>query len=148
MDLFDMTASGLEELSSAGTLSPPDRHKQPEKPHISTLASPSHLSDLAQGLSNLSRHRTLIIGVQSDILFPVNEQRELAEALRMIGNHKLSYYELNSPYGHDRYVVNNLILEFIITHINNSSFFLLLISFLVDFANVGGALHGFLSDLS
>jgi homoserine acetyltransferase len=76
------------------------------------------MPQLARGLSNLARHPVLILGIQSDILFPVGEQREVAEALRMNGNSQLTYYELNSPYGHDRFVVFSPIFFCLITFRN------------------------------
>ena len=62
---------------------------------------------------------TLVLGVQSDILFTVEQQREMADALRMAGNEWVSYYELGGVWGHD--------------------------TFLLDVQNVGGAIKGFLS---
>ena len=48
----------------------------------------------------------------------VEQQRELADALRMTGNSRVSYYELGGVWGHD--------------------------TFLLDEQNVGGAIRGFL----
>ena len=88
--------------------------------HISSLPSSlaAHFSALTEGLVNLSTIPTLVIGVQSDALFPYVQQREIAEALRQNGNKTVVYYELDSPMGHD--------------------------SFLLDVANVTAALKGFL----
>jgi homoserine acetyltransferase len=131
MDLFSMTSDSLAELEqsrSAGTISdalcPPGQVPLPATPskplHISSLSSShSYLPALTEGLANLSRHPVLILGVQSDILFPYEQQKELAEALRRNGNKQVSYYELDSPYGHD--------------------------TFLIDLQNVGGAIRGFLT---
>ena len=47
---------------------------------------------------------TLILGVQSDILFPVEQQREVADALRMAGNREVRYYELGGVWGHDTFL--------------------------------------------
>ena len=69
--------------------------------------------------SPLSNTPTLILGVQSDILFPVEQQREVADALRMAGNTEVRYYELGGVWGHD--------------------------TFLLDVQGVGGAIRGFLS---
>lgn len=59
-------------------------------------------------LSGLSRIRcpVLVLGVWSDILFPVRQQRELAEALHKSGNEYTVYYELNSLYGHDTFLLD------------------------------------------
>lgn len=92
--------------------------KKPKKSFISSLPfSHSYLPSLAQGLSHHT-HPTLVIGVQSDTLFPIEQQRELAECLKENGNDKVVYYELNQPWGHD--------------------------TFLLDVENVGGAVKGFL----
>lgn len=115
MDLFDMSSESLDELArfrSGAPLQRPEvlasnghgqqqqKHKKPA--HISSIfSSHSYLPSLAKGLSNLSRHPMLILGAQSDILFPIDQQRELAEAVRMNGNKEVAYYELDSPYGHD-----------------------------------------------
>lgn len=62
---------------------------------------------------NVARHRgsktaalaqikaeTLVIGISSDILFPVAEQRELAELIP-----EAKYLELDSDYGHDGFLI-------------------------------------------
>jgi homoserine acetyltransferase len=135
MDLFDLTASSLESLNmqpksaptpSASTISasPPSSPSKPlhrtshSKSHPPPPNPPLYLSDLAQGLTPLAQTPTLILGVQSDILFPVEQQREVADALRMAGNERVSYYELGGVWGHD--------------------------TFLLDVQNVGGAVRGFL----
>ncbi|CAG8534231.1 uncharacterized protein OCT59_003144 [Rhizophagus irregularis] len=91
-----------------------------ERKHISSLASnvnKNELEDLVQGLS-IIKHPSLILGVQSDILFPCWQQKEIAECLRMGGNEDVTYYELDSMYGHD--------------------------TFLIDLTNVGSAVKGHL----
>jgi homoserine O-acetyltransferase len=47
---------------------------------------------------------TLVIGVTSDILFPVRQQRELAESLRKTGS-EVTYLEIDAPYGHDTFLI-------------------------------------------
>ncbi|PWN51260.1 homoserine acetyltransferase, partial [Violaceomyces palustris] len=137
MDLFDMSDDALADLerrrarkhghkvqggeepphAATARLERPPRKRQ----HISTLSSPAahaYVPALARGLSRLSDIPTLVLGVQSDILFPVEQQREIAECLRLNGNNQVRYYEIDAPHGHD--------------------------SFLIDVANVGGAIRGFL----
>ncbi|CAD6906777.1 unnamed protein product [Tilletia controversa] len=112
-----------EEAGSAIDLATPSS-KRP-RPHISTLSSyaaHAYVPSLARGLENLRAKPVLVIGVQSDILFPVEQQRELAECLRMNGNERVTYYEIDAPHGHD--------------------------SFLIDVQNVGLALKGFLTSSS
>ncbi|CDZ97220.1 homoserine acetyltransferase [Phaffia rhodozyma] len=135
MDLFDMTASSLADLqsrrdqldaefpsstpASSSTLpSDPSQTDGPQTPPLTTSYAP-FLDDLAAGLKNLKDIPTLVLGVQSDILFPVDQQRDFAEALRRAGNSKVAYFELGGVWGHD--------------------------TFLIDKTNVGGALRGFLA---
>jgi len=130
MDLFDLTLPAIEELGIKPP-SPPSRSSSPSflspvpvvaavsKSHPPPLNSAPHLPELAEGLRPLSSTPTLVLGVQSDILFPVEQQRELVDALRMAGNSRVSYFELGGVWGHD--------------------------TFLLDVLNVGGAIRGFLS---
>ncbi|KAI9034103.1 homoserine O-acetyltransferase [Hyaloraphidium curvatum] len=60
----------------------------------------------------------LVLGVQSDILFPVWQQKEVADCLKKTGNANVTYYELDAIYGHD--------------------------TFLLSINEVGGAVKGFL----
>jgi homoserine acetyltransferase len=119
MDLFDMTEPSLVALGlSPTTPTPKPTPRTPSKPHPPPTNPAPHLPALAAGLRPLAHTPTLILGVQSDILFPVEQQRELADALRMAGNSRVSYYELGGVWGHD--------------------------TFLLDEQNVGGAIRGFL----
>jgi homoserine O-acetyltransferase len=114
MDLFDMTHSALTSLNLvSGDVQPLPATT------LHLTPPPSHLSDLAAGLIPLAKTPILILGVQSDILFPAEQQRECADALKMAGNNQVVYYELGGVWGHD--------------------------TFLLDVANVGGAIRGFLS---
>jgi homoserine O-acetyltransferase len=117
MDLFDMTHSALTSLNLvSGDAQPP---KPSPKANLHLTPPPPHLTDLATGLTPLENTPILILGVQSDILFPADQQRECAAALRLAGNQQVVYYELGGVWGHD--------------------------TFLLDVANVGGAIRGFLS---
>ncbi|TFK28872.1 homoserine O-acetyltransferase [Coprinopsis marcescibilis] len=129
MDLFDMTAPALQSLKlrserpETALNDVPDNvltHKTSHsKSHPPPVNPPPHLTELAEGMRPLAHIPTLVLGVQSDILFTVEQQREVADALRMAGNNHVSYYELGGVWGHD--------------------------TFLIDTLNVGGALRGFLS---
>ncbi|KAL6305836.1 homoserine acetyltransferase [Sparassis latifolia] len=134
MDVFDLTLPALTELQLAPA---PPRPLGPESPghahqhsyhyaqrghsrsHPPPPNPPPHLNALAEGLRPLAHTPMLILGVQSDILFPVEQQREVADALHIAGNNMVSYYELGGVWGHD--------------------------TFLLDVQNVGGAIRGFLS---
>ena len=110
MDLFDLSQSALAEL---GLLYGLDENlcdgtrissEVFSKPHPLPANPPRYLSDLAEGMRPLMRTPILVLGVQSDILFPVDQQREVADALRMIGNHGVRYYELGGTWGHDTFL--------------------------------------------
>lgn len=47
----------------------------------------------------------LVIGVESDLLFPVWQQRELAESLEATGC-PTTYLELDAPFGHDTFLID------------------------------------------
>ncbi|KAF4665710.1 hypothetical protein FOZ61_010612 [Perkinsus olseni] len=61
---------------------------------------------IADGLKPMRGVPTMVIGVKSDILFPVHQQRELADALREVGNNAVVYYELSAIFGHDTFLVD------------------------------------------
>ena len=112
MDLFDLTLPALEQLgmhprqssSSRPSTSIPSQSASHSKSHPPPANQPPHLPELAKGLSPLASTPILILGVQSDILFPVEQQRELADALRMAGNPQVSYFELGGVWGHDTFL--------------------------------------------
>lgn len=60
--------------------------------------------DLKRGLSRISAN-TLVLGVQSDILFPISQQKEIADFLRL-SDVRVTYYELDSIYGHDTFLMD------------------------------------------
>jgi homoserine O-acetyltransferase len=49
---------------------------------------------------------TLIIGAQSDMLFPIWQQREIADSLTQAGNDRVTMYELNANFGHDTFLLD------------------------------------------
>ncbi|KAF9958077.1 hypothetical protein BGZ70_009313 [Mortierella alpina] len=65
----------------------------------------AQLNDLKQGLSTIKDIPALVLGIQSDILFPVWQQKEVADCLRETGNKNVTYYELDSMYGHDAFLL-------------------------------------------
>ncbi|CAG8748532.1 10394_t:CDS:2 [Dentiscutata erythropus] len=108
-------ANASQQTPASKSASPSSSKKQ----HISSLSltSSENIDDLVNGLSKI-QIPTLVLGVQSDILFAYWQQREIAECLRKGGNKYVTYYELDSMYGHD--------------------------TFLIDLVNVGGAIKGHL----
>lgn len=103
-----MTQTALDELK----LAPSGKHAPSQNPDnippiglpLRMSPPPSYLADLAQGFRPLKNTPTLILGVQSDFLFPVEQQREVADALKMAGNKDVVYYELGGVWGHDTFL--------------------------------------------
>lgn len=77
----------------------------------------SGVSSLKYGLRKLQMP-ILVMGVRSDLLFPLEQQVEIKDTLKEIGNKFVSFYVLDSIYGHD--------------------------TFLIDIHNVGAAIKGHL----
>lgn len=61
--------------------------------------------DLITGLKD-AMQPALVIGVQHDVLFPVWQQKEIADSLRAAGNKRVVYYELDSVFGHDSFLLD------------------------------------------
>jgi len=76
--------------------------------------------DVMQGLARIRVKRALAIGAVTDILFPLQQQEQIAQGLAM-GGTQAEFLPLESPQGHD--------------------------AFLVDFARFGPAVAGFLDSL-
>jgi homoserine O-acetyltransferase/O-succinyltransferase len=74
----------------------------------------------AAGLARIRVERALVIGVSTDILFPLSQQQEIADGLRTAGA-EVDFVPLDSPQGHD--------------------------AFLVDIPRFGAAIAGFLAKL-
>ncbi|KAJ2822070.1 homoserine O-acetyltransferase [Coemansia erecta] len=110
-------------LSSAASGAAPvcmDVREQPESAGASLVETNEEiLADLVAGVRDVQQP-SLVLGVQSDILFPVAQQREIADILRRAGNKRVTYYELDAMYGHD--------------------------TFLIDVVNVGAAIKGHLEN--
>ncbi len=64
-----------------------------------------HGASIEAGLSNLDLRRALVIGVTTDILFPIHQQKELADALGKVVD-DVQFTELNSIQGHDSFLVD------------------------------------------
>jgi homoserine O-acetyltransferase len=79
----------------------------------------THAHDsVAKALGCIHIERALVIGVSTDILFPLTQQQQIADGLRS-GGAEVDFVPLDSPQGHD--------------------------AFLVDIANFGGAIERFLA---
>jgi len=76
------------------------------------LSRASDLFDLAEhggsmesGFAKLRLERALVIGVRTDILFPIHQQQELAEGLRRFVDH-VEFSRLDCVKGHDSFLVD------------------------------------------
>ncbi|EGW32410.1 uncharacterized protein SPAPADRAFT_61475 [Spathaspora passalidarum NRRL Y-27907] len=87
----------------------------PKKPYSEKVSRASitvedALQDLKQGMKKLSQTDVLVFGVESDILFPVWQQREIANVLRDNSQGgDVEYHELGtdvSNYGHDTFLLS------------------------------------------
>ncbi|MBP2653256.1 MAG: metXA [Firmicutes bacterium] len=63
--------------------------------------------------------KVLVVGVSSDILYPAHQQRELAEAMKSVGV-RAEYAEVNSPHGHDGFLIDFDLLRPILSDFINS----------------------------
>ena len=61
--------------------------------------------DVLHGLASIRIDRALSIGVRTDILFPLQQQEEIAEGLRA-GGCDAAFLALESPQGHDAFLVD------------------------------------------
>jgi homoserine O-acetyltransferase len=64
-----------------------------------------HGGSVAAGLARVDVERALVIGVETDFLFPVHQQRELAAGLQKPGR-DVQLVELPSIQGHDSFLVD------------------------------------------
>lgn len=58
-----------------------------------------------EALSRLSVEKALVIGVETDILFPLQQQRQIADGLGA-GGAQVQFVPLDSPQGHDAFLVD------------------------------------------
>jgi len=58
-----------------------------------------------EGLKRIRVERALVIGVSTDILFPLEQQEQIAEGLRAAGA-QVEFVALDSPQGHDAFLVD------------------------------------------
>ena len=58
-----------------------------------------------QGLARIHIRKALVIGVSTDILFPLEQQQQIAEGLQAAGA-EVDFVALDSPQGHDAFLVD------------------------------------------
>ncbi|RYZ74507.1 MAG: homoserine O-acetyltransferase, partial [Lysobacteraceae bacterium] len=61
--------------------------------------------DVMQGLSRIRVEKALAIGTTTDILFPLQQQQQIADGLRA-GGAEAEFLALDSPQGHDAFLVD------------------------------------------
>ena len=64
-----------------------------------------HGGSVNAGLAMIQAKSTLVIGVETDILFPVHQQQEIAEGIKKTGR-PVEYVQLDSINGHDSFLVD------------------------------------------
>jgi homoserine O-acetyltransferase len=66
---------------------------------------PSGGGDVMAALGSIRLDRSLAIGVHTDILFPLQQQQQVADGLRA-GGADSEFCPLESPQGHDAFLVD------------------------------------------
>jgi homoserine O-acetyltransferase/O-succinyltransferase len=61
--------------------------------------------NVQEGLKRIHLEQALVIGVSTDILFPLEQQEQIAEGLEAAGA-KVEFVALDSPQGHDAFLVD------------------------------------------
>lgn len=67
--------------------------------------TPDPMTAVRNALAKMRLERALVIGVETDILFPLEQQQRLAEDLRATGT-DTTFVGLDSPQGHDAFLVD------------------------------------------
>jgi homoserine O-acetyltransferase len=65
-----------------------------------------HGESMADAMSKLSVRRALVIGVTTDILFPLRQQQEIADLMRETGT-DVEYVPIDSVNGHDAFLIDD-----------------------------------------
>lgn len=125
MDMFDLGLKGSRKAQNNRTEAESRYYSQDEDGSISsipeipyqerinkaTVTPEQALEDLKKGFEKIKDKEFLVIGVESDILFPVWQQREIAEVLNSFEGNRdnVTYFELGnniSNYGHDTFLLS------------------------------------------
>lgn len=98
-----------KEIKSAPETVPKEPYQ--EQVRKTTITPEEALEDLKDGMKKISHKNVLVVGVESDILFPVWQQREIAEVLKATSpsEDNIKYFELGtdvSNYGHDTFLLS------------------------------------------
>ena len=136
MDLFDLSHSYMQKAldnrnmarerfcvssDSSEEIACPETPYEEVKKKATTTPEEA-LRDLKKGMEKLKGKDVLVIGVESDILFPVFQQREIRDVLTENAGCNVTYIELGtdiSMYGHDSFLlrmdhIGNPVKEFLL----------------------------------
>jgi homoserine O-acetyltransferase len=72
---------------------------------IGEYAPSREAGDIAKALARIHVERALVIGVSTDILFPLTQQQQIADGLAA-GGAEVDFVALDSPQGHDSFLVD------------------------------------------
>jgi homoserine O-acetyltransferase len=61
---------------------------------------------LAAAFAKFRVRRALVLGVDTDMLFPIEQQREIADHLRSAGRARVEFHAFPSLQGHDAFLVD------------------------------------------
>ncbi|KAK9472086.1 Alpha/Beta hydrolase protein [Dipodascopsis tothii] len=130
MDLFDLGASAQRQAlanraaaaargaadgaDTSAMLTCPYPPPSDEQQRLQELADEVHddlapHADLVKGMAPLRDTPVFVLGVDSDILFPAWQQREIVDVLREAGNRQVEHVELGqelSLFGHDTFLLS------------------------------------------
>ena len=65
-----------------------------------------HGDSVAGGMAKIDVEKALVVGVTTDILFPLRQQREIADVMRATGT-DVDYVEIDSVNGHDAFLIDD-----------------------------------------
>jgi homoserine O-acetyltransferase len=65
-----------------------------------------HGGSVNAGMAKIKVSKALVIGVTTDILFPMRQQQEIAESLKATGT-EVEYVEIDSVNGHDAFLIDD-----------------------------------------
>mgnify|MGYP003655900006 FL=1 len=65
-----------------------------------------HGGSIEQGMAKLKIKKALVIGVTTDILFPLKQQAEIAAVMRATGS-EVAFVEIDSVNGHDAFLIDD-----------------------------------------
>eukprot|EP00842_Homolaphlyctis_polyrhiza_P006417 jgi/Hompol1/6777/HPOL_000933-RA len=99
MDMFDMSELASEQVRAETSIVP---EGEPDEVRQARLKRA-----LVDGMRKIQMP-ALVLGVQSDILFPVWQQQEISQSLKAAGNKNVTYYELDALYGHDTFLIDQV----------------------------------------